>query len=238
MRAQAIGARRLIGGAWRVAGELGRVGALSFFPSKNLGAWGDAGMMLTQDDALAERLRKLRLHGGAKQYHHEEVGINSRLDTLQAAVLLVKLRHLASWSAARRAGSPLYRSVRGPFRRGPAAGRPCERAHLPPVHHSGGPAGRAGGPSQGQGDRPRGLLSDRRCTCSPCFAHLGYRRGSLPATEQAMARVLSLPIYPELTGAAGRRDRGGPGVLSMRASRRDRSPGTWGKNHVRHHSLW
>src|SRR4051794_38133252 len=99
--AQSIGARRKVDGTWRVAGEVGTVGTLSFFPSKNLGAFGDAGMMVTQDDALAGRLRRLRLHGGSKQYFHDEVGFNSRLDTLQAAVLLTKLPHLADWSAAR-----------------------------------------------------------------------------------------------------------------------------------------
>ena len=99
--AQAIGARRRIGGEWRMAGELGTAGTFSFFPSKNLGGFGDGGMIVTQDDTLAERLRKLRLHGGARQYHHEEVGYNSRLDTLQAAVLLAKLPHLAGWSRAR-----------------------------------------------------------------------------------------------------------------------------------------
>ena len=100
--AQAIGARRKMDGEWRMAGELGWVTGYSFFPSKNLGAWGDGGMIVTSDDAAADRLKKLRLHGGAKQYHHEEVGTNSRLDTLQAAVLLAKLPHLAQWSAKRR----------------------------------------------------------------------------------------------------------------------------------------
>src|SRR5438132_1339838 len=100
--AQAIGARRRVDGQWRMAGELGWATGFSFFPSKNLGAWGDGGMMVTPDAGLAERLRKLRLHGGAKQYHHDEVGTNSRLDTLQAAVLLAKLPHLAGWSARRR----------------------------------------------------------------------------------------------------------------------------------------
>src|SRR5439155_53294 len=83
--AQAIGARRSIDGEWRVAGELGWVTGYSFFPSKNLGAWGDGGMMVTSDDQVAERLRRLRLHGGAKQYHHDEVGTNSRLDTVQGS---------------------------------------------------------------------------------------------------------------------------------------------------------
>ncbi|HEV8149199.1 MAG TPA: aminotransferase class I/II-fold pyridoxal phosphate-dependent enzyme, partial [Gemmatimonadales bacterium] len=100
--AQAIGARRRINGEWKLAGESGWAGTLSFFPAKNLGAWGDGGMMLTQDDTLALRLRRLRTHGGLKKYHHDEVGTNSRLDTLQAAVLLAKLPFLAGWSAARR----------------------------------------------------------------------------------------------------------------------------------------
>src|SRR5437870_8175336 len=106
--AQAIGARRRVDGQWRMAGELGWATGFSFFPSKNLGAWGDGGMMVTSDERLAERLRKLRLHGGAKQYHHDEVGTNSRLDTLQAAVLLAKLPHLAAWSGKRREHAAYY----------------------------------------------------------------------------------------------------------------------------------
>ena len=106
--AQSIGARRKIDGTWRMSGELGTVGTLSFFPTKNLGAWGDAGLIVTQDDALAERLRRLRLHGGSRQYFHEEVGTNSRLDTLQAAVLLAKLPYLAQWNAARQRNAARY----------------------------------------------------------------------------------------------------------------------------------
>ena len=118
--AQSIGARRRIDGAWRMAGELGTVGTLSFYPTKNLGGWGDGGMILTQDDGLAARLRRLRTHGGAKQYFHDEVGFNSRLDTLQAAVLLAKLPHLDAWSAARRARAERYTEA--------FAGHPAVRA--------------------------------------------------------------------------------------------------------------
>ena len=199
--AQAIGSRRQIDGEWRIAGELGHASALSFFPSKNLGAWGDAGMMLTQDDALAERLRKLRLHGGAKQYHHEEIGTNSRLDTLQAAVLLVKLGYLAQWSAARRARATRYTEA---FSGLSAISPPKTDAanehifHQYTVRAERRDALAAHLKSRGIGHAvyyPVGLH------LQPCFAHLGYARGVLPVTEAAMGAVLSLPIYPELTPA-------------------------------------
>ena len=132
--AQSIGARRKVDGVWRMAGELGTVGTLSFFPSKNLGAFGDGGMMVTQDDALADRLRRLRLHGGAKQYFHDEVGFNSRLDTLHAAVLLAKLPHLADWSAARAARGAVHAGLLRPCGGVPAHDGSRERAHLQPVH--------------------------------------------------------------------------------------------------------
>jgi dTDP-4-amino-4,6-dideoxygalactose transaminase len=199
--AQAIGARRQIGGAWRVAGSLGQVGAFSFFPSKNLGGWGDGGMMVTQDEALAERLRRLRTHGGAKQYHHEEVGFNSRLDTVQAAVLLAKLPHLAAWSAARREKAARYTEA---FAGQPAVCPPrVDPANEPIFHQYTIRAERR--------DALAAHLKARGIGCAvyyplglhlqPCFAPLGYRRGSLPVTEAAMDAVLSIPIYPELTAA-------------------------------------
>ena len=199
--AQSIGARRLIDGTWRVAGELGTVGTLSFFPSKNLGAWGDGGMILTQDEALAGRLARLRLHGGARQYHHDEVGYNSRLDSLQAAVLLVKLRHLQAWNEARRARADWYaRAFAGLAGVTPP---PTDAANEHIYHQYTIRAERR--------DALLAHLKGQGIGCAvyypvalhlqPCFADLGYTRGSLPVTERAMDEVLSLPIYPELTEA-------------------------------------
>jgi dTDP-4-amino-4,6-dideoxygalactose transaminase len=199
--AQAIGARRRIGGAWRTAGELGWCGTLSFFPSKNLGGWGDGGMMLTQDDTLAERLRRLRLHGGTKQYHHDEVGTNSRLDTLQAAVLLAKLPFLETWSRLRREKAHWYTKH---FRGHPAVTAPAEDPANEHIFHQ----------YTIRVPKRDGLLEHLKshgigCAVyyplalhlQPCFAHLGYHPGSLPETERAMAEVVSLPVYPELTEA-------------------------------------
>src|SRR5215210_2404825 len=106
--AQSIGARRKIDGSWVMAGEAATIGTFSFFPSKNLGGYGDGGMMVTQRDDLATRLRRLRVHGGMTTYYHDEVGYNSRLDSLQAAVLAAKLTMLSSWSASRRKNAAYY----------------------------------------------------------------------------------------------------------------------------------
>jgi dTDP-4-amino-4,6-dideoxygalactose transaminase len=198
---QSIGARRKVDGEWRTAGELGTATAFSFFPSKNLGGWGDGGMVVTSDDALAERVRRLRTHGGAKMYHHDEVGINSRLDALQAAVLLAKLPYLQSWSEARRANAAWYRdqlqgvaAVRTPVTDPlnehifhqyviEAERRDALQAHL---------KGRGIGTA---------VYYPVPLHQQPCFAHLGYRAGQFPVSEAAAGRVLALPVYPELTEA-------------------------------------
>jgi dTDP-4-amino-4,6-dideoxygalactose transaminase len=197
--AQSIGARRKIDGTWRMAGELGTCGTLSFFPSKNLGAYGDGGMIVTQDDALAERLRRLRLHGGARTYYHDEVGFNSRLDTLQAAVLLAKLPHLADWSAARARNAAQYTESFSthpdicPPQTDPAnqhiynqytirvPRRDALQAHLK---------------AKGIGNS---IYYPLPLHLQPCFAHLGYLKGSLPHSETASEQVISLPVYPELS---------------------------------------
>ncbi len=195
---QAIGARQRIAGTWRAAGELGWVGTFSFFPSKNLGAWGDGGMMVTSDAATAERLRKLRLHGGAKQYHHDEVGTNSRLDTLQAAVLLAKLPHLAGWSAKRREHAAYYSRalVELPQVKPPVIARDNEHIfHQYTVRVERRDDLQAHLKAKGIGTAIYYPLPLHR---QPCFAHLAYRPGSLPETERAASEVISLPIYPEL----------------------------------------
>jgi dTDP-4-amino-4,6-dideoxygalactose transaminase len=197
--AQSIGARRNIGGTWRMAGELGTVGTLSFFPSKNLGAYGDGGMMVTQDEALAERLRRLRLHGGSRQYHHDEVGFNSRLDTLQAAVLLAKLPHLADWSAARARNAARYTEA---FTGHPAVCPPQVDSSNDHIYNQ--YTLRVPRRNELQAHL-RGLgigtsiYYPLALHLQPCFAHLGYETGSLPVAEAATESVISLPIYPEMT---------------------------------------
>jgi len=199
--AQAIGARRRIDGAWRMAGELGTASAFSFFPSKNLGAWGDGGMMVTQDADLAARLRRLRTHGGAKQYHHDEVGTNSRLDTIQAVVLKAKLAYLDRWSAARRTHAAAYSAAFADLEGlTPPVTDPanehifhqytvrCERRdHLVAALKAAGIGCAVYYPT------PLHL--------QPCFASLGYRDGQFPEAERASREVVSLPVYPELTDA-------------------------------------
>jgi len=199
--AQSIGARRKVDGTWRVAGELGTVGTLSFFPSKNLGAFGDGGMMVTQDDALADRLRRLRLHGGSKQYFHEEVGFNSRLDTLHAALLLAKLPHLADWSAARARHAARYTEA---FTGHPAVCAP--RTDPANEHIFNQYTIRARRRDELQAHlKARGIGNSIYYPLSlhlqPCFAHLGYPAGSFPLSETASQEVISLPVYPELTEA-------------------------------------
>jgi dTDP-4-amino-4,6-dideoxygalactose transaminase len=196
--AQSIGARRKIDGAWRMAGEVATVGTFSFFPSKNLGGYGDGGMMVTQDEALAARLRRLRVHGGAKQYYHDEVGYNSRLDALQAAVLRAKLPYLAAWSAKRRENATFYgEALRG-----------IRHVHLPVVDPRNESIFNQYTIRVDRRDELQAYLKAREIGTAiyyplplhlqPCFSYLGYRRGSCPEAERAAGEVLSLPIYPEL----------------------------------------
>jgi len=197
--AQSIGARRQIGGTWRMAGEAATMGTLSFFPSKNLGGYGDGGMIVTQDQALATRLRRLRVHGGTKQYFHDEVGYNSRLDALQAAVLSAKLPHLAKWSEKRRENAKYYNEALAGI---DGVCTPCVDPKNESIFNQ--YTIRAQ-----RRDELQAYLKSKEIGTSiyyplplhlqPCFAYLGYREGACPQSERASKEVLSLPIYPELT---------------------------------------
>jgi dTDP-4-amino-4,6-dideoxygalactose transaminase len=155
---------------------------------------------VTQDDGLADRLRRLRLHGGARQYHHDEVGYNSRLDTLQAAVLLAKLPHLQEWSRARAERAARYTEA---FTGHPEVCPPAVDPANDHIFHQ--YTIRVPRRDELQAHlKARGIGNaiyyPLALHLQPCFAHLSYRRGQLPVTEAAMDSVISLPIYPELTG--------------------------------------
>lgn len=199
--AQAFGARRKVGGEWRHAGTLGTIGAFSFFPSKNLGGFGDGGLMCTEDDAIAERLLKLRVHGGRQMYHHEMVGTNSRLDSLQAAVLSAKLPHLNDWAAGRRRNAAWYdEQLKG------LAGVTTPVA-LPENEH----VYNQYTLRVERRDELKRHLDERKVGnaiyyplalhLQECFRELGYQSGQFPASELASQQVISIPVYPELTAA-------------------------------------
>jgi dTDP-4-amino-4,6-dideoxygalactose transaminase len=204
---QALGARHLgKDGRSRPAGTLGRTGTYSFFPSKNLGGYGDGGLVATGDLALAARLRKLRVHGAETRYHHLEVGWNSRLDALQAAVLSVKLKHLDAWSKARADNADRYDRLlaeAGLVAAGKAV--PLQRApysthifHQYTVRVKDRDAVAEHLRTRGIG---HAIYYPVPLHLQECFRDLGYRAGALPVAEQAAREVLSLPMYPELTAA-------------------------------------
>jgi len=202
--AQSIGARRQIDGTWTMAGERATIGTFSFFPSKNLGGYGDGGMMVTQDDALAARLKKLRVHGGAKQYYHDEVGFNSRLDTLQAAVLRAKLPHLAGWSAARRTNAAHYDAAFAELVQAGDLVSPVVTPENESIYNQ--YTLRILG---GRRDALKQHLADAGVGAAiyyplclhqqQCFQYLGYKTGQFPEAERAAAEALSIPVFPELT---------------------------------------
>lgn len=194
--AQAVGAKE----SGRSAGTIGDVGTLSFFPSKNLGAFGDAGMVLTNDDEIATNLKSLRVHGtGKERYHYDHIGLNSRLDALHAAVLRVKLPHLERWTEGRQRNAALYNE-----RLADIEGLSTPVA-LPQMHHI-----------YNQytirvedRDGLQARLSEEGIGCAvyyplplhvqTCFAAQGGKEGDCPEAEKAAKQVLSIPIYGELT---------------------------------------
>ena len=185
---------------FRSVGAIGQAGAFSFFPSKNLGGFGDGGMVVTNDAALAAAVRRLRVHGSERRYEHVEIGINGRLDALQAAVLRVKLAHLDEWTQARRRNAQRYITM-------------LAQAGLRDV---------LAVPSLTDGhvfnqfvirskrrDELKAFLASREIGAEiyypiplhlqPCYRHLGYAPGDFPEAERAARETLALPIFPELT---------------------------------------
>ena len=193
-------AAQAIGAEWegQRAGSAGDLGCFSFFPSKNLGAAGDGGMVVAQDAALAERVRLLREHGAKPKYHHSLVGTNSRLDAIQAAILRVKLKHLDRWSEKRARNASLYDRLL----EGSRVGRPYRDARARHIYNQyvirvpKRDAVREQMNARGIGTEvyyPVPLHLQR------CFATLGHQEGDLPHSEAAARETMALPIYPELT---------------------------------------
>jgi dTDP-4-amino-4,6-dideoxygalactose transaminase len=191
----------------RRAGSMGTAGCFSFFPSKNLGAFGDAGLLTTNDEAFAHTVRLLRNHGAEPKYVHKRIGGNFRLDALQAAVLRVKLPHLEGWSARRRENADRYDRL---FRESAAADRIILPARHPDCGHifnqyivrvPGRAAVRARLDAAGIGSE---IYYPVPFHLQECFAPLGYRQGDFPIAEAAAAETMALPIYSELTDAQQR----------------------------------
>ena len=203
--AQAIGAK------WRGqnAGSLGVAATFSFYPTKNLSAYGDAGLVTTSDSTLAEHMRNLRNHGSPRRYHHEEIGWNCRMDAIQAAILRVKLPHIETWNQQRRQRAATYDRLLADSglvsKKRDSRVKPLQTSpHAFHVFHQ--YVIRAH-----RRDELRMFLADRKIGTEvyyplplhlqPCFAYLGYSAGDLPESERAAGEVLALPMFPELTEA-------------------------------------
>lgn len=204
--AQACGARLQIENTVLFAGAIGTMGCFSFFPSKTLGGFGDGGMVTTADSDLATKLRMLRMHGERTRYHHQVTGVNSRLDSLQAAVLRVKQRYLEEWCGRRIARAEAYHEL---FQRSGLLNNGIKQIPAPASDRShvfNNYVIRAE-----RRDDLKNFLADNGIQTEiyypvplhlqNCFADLGYARGDFPAAEQAASEVLALPLYPELSTA-------------------------------------
>jgi dTDP-4-amino-4,6-dideoxygalactose transaminase len=197
--AQALGA----GEQGRRAGSMGSIGCFSFYPSKNLGGAGDGGMLVTNDDEHAARLRMLRVHGEERKYHHRMIGVNSRLDEIQAAVLRVKLPYLEEWSTARSQHATRYSELFADAGLAEKIGLPFVRPGSRHIFNQ--YVIRVGS----QRDALRAHLNDNGVGSEiyypaplhlqECFRYLGYGEGDFPEAERAARETLALPVYPELT---------------------------------------
>jgi len=185
------------------AGAMSEIGCFSFYPSKNLGGMGDGGFMTTNDDELAEKLFALRVHGSKERYYHKWVGLNSRLDGFQGAVLRVKLPYLDSWSDKRKANADLYRELFTNAGLTEQISLPFERENVRHIYNQ------YVVRIPGRRDELRDFLTEAGIGTDiyypvplhlqECFEYVGYRSGDMPESERAAAETLALPIYPELT---------------------------------------
>lgn len=200
--AQSIGAHRMIEGRVARSGSVGDMGCFSFFPTKNLGCYGDGGLVsVACDEDLASRIKRLRVHGAGDTYFHEEVGINSRLDALQAAILRVRLRHLEGWNEERRIVAERYAEL---F----AENDLLESVTLPAEAKGGFHVFHQYVVRAKRRDELQKFLAARGITTrvyyplplhlQHCFSYLGYKKGDFPVAEMLADEVLALPIFPEL----------------------------------------
>ena len=198
--AQAIGAEYKS----RRAGSIGNFGSFSFYPSKNLGGIGDAGMLVTNDEKLAARAKSLRNHGSNVRYYHQELGGNFRLDGIQAAALRVKLKHLDEWTAARQSNANLYRQLCSEISGSFNASLPLEQPNRRHIYNQF-VVRTANRDALIKELKSREIGSEiyypLPLHLQKCFADLGYQAGDFPVTESAACEVLALPIFPELTAA-------------------------------------
>jgi len=210
--AQAIGAEYPFGGRTAKAGTMGEVGFFSFYPSKNLGAAGDAGMIISRDTELAKKLRIFRDHGMDPRYFHSVIGGNFRLDEIQAAILAVKLAHLESWSAARRDAADFYRAE---FARAglvkkvvlpaePYRDRGLTNHHIYHQYVIRTPTRDALREHLAKLEIETAIYYPIGLHEQKAFSYLGYKKGDFPETERAARETLALPIYPEITREAQR----------------------------------
>ncbi len=215
--AQALGAKQEFGAEKRdqkssekcMAGTVGDLGCFSFYPSKNLGGFGDGGLVVTRDGKLAEKVRLLRIHGERKRYHHNLIGINSRLDALQAAVLSVKLKYLNQWTEARRRNADRYRALFG------GSGLDSSPISLPNTKRGNYHIFNQFVIRAKRRNALREYLTQKGIGSAiyyplplhlqECYRDLGYQRGDLPESERAARETIALPIYPELTTGQQRR---------------------------------
>jgi dTDP-4-amino-4,6-dideoxygalactose transaminase len=202
--AQAFGACRRVEGRILRAGSVGDMGCISFFPTKNLGAYGDGGMVTFLNEALAKNVRSLRVHGSTETYFHDVVGLNSRLDEIQAAILRVRLRHLEEWNEDRRQAAARYALL---FREAGLLGKvrlPVEAAGNTHIYHQ--YVMRCEARDELQAHLESKGISSRvyypLCLhLQPCFRSLGYKEGDFPDAEELSRDCLALPIFPELEAA-------------------------------------